>query len=72
MEEEKNKNPLSDYAKYSSLAIQMIFIIVAGTLLGVKLDQWIPLHFPVFKVLFPIFSVFIALYAALKDLLKKK
>ncbi|MDL2315375.1 AtpZ/AtpI family protein [Bacteroidales bacterium OttesenSCG-928-C19] len=68
----ENQTPLKDYARYSSLAIQMILIILIGTFAGIKLDQWIQLSFPIFKIIFPIASVFLALYVALKDFLKKK
>lgn len=72
-EKKSNKDSsLKEYAKYSSLAFQMIIIIVGGTLIGIKLDQWLQWAFPLFKVVFPILSVFLALYVALKDIIKKK
>lgn len=68
----KSKNRLNDYAKYSSLAIQMMVIIIAGTLGGLKLDQYLSLKFPIFTLILSLVSVFGALYVALKDFLNKK
>lgn len=68
----KSKNRLNDYAKYSSLAIQMMVIIIAGTLGGLKLDQYLSLKFPIFTLILSLVSVFGALYIALKDFLNKK
>ena len=56
MEEKKPKNPqktvksLNNYAKYSSLAFQMIVIILLVVFGGIKLDKWLKLEFPVFTV----------------------
>lgn len=66
------KNRLTDYAKYSSLAFQMMFIIIIGTLGGLKLDQYLSLKFPIFTLVLSLLSVFGALYIALKDFIKKK
>ncbi len=63
--------PLESYARYSSLAFQMFAIIGLGIYGGVKLDQWINIGFPVFTVLLSIVSVGAAIYAAVKDLIRK-
>ncbi len=68
----KEKEALNSYGKYSSLAFQMVFIILVGTFGGHYLDVWIAWKFPVFTITFSILSVFIAIYFAIKDLLKKK
>jgi len=49
----------------------MILVIVAGSLGGKYADQHFHLSFPVFTLLGVIFSVFAALYLAVKDFLKK-
>ena len=46
----KNENPLKFYAKYSSLALQMIVIILAGAFGGRALDNRNEAEFPVFTV----------------------
>lgn len=69
--ENKNKQPLKDYARYSSLGFQMLAIILLLTFLGIKADQWLSLKFPILTVVGALSGVAMALYFALKDLLKK-
>lgn len=61
---------MNDYAKYSSLAFQMIAIILIGVFGGIKLDEYLKLNFPVFTVILSILSVAFSIYYAIKDLLK--
>ena len=68
----KPKNPLPDYARYSSIALQMLVIIAGGIFGGFKLDEFLNLKFPVFTVLLSFLSVAFAIYYVIKDLLKKK
>lgn len=78
MLEKKLKNPekttkdLSDYAKYSSLAFQMIVIILIGVFGGMKLDKWLDTRFPVFTVVLSFVAVMFALYYSLKDFIRLK
>lgn len=65
------KNPLPDYARYSSIAIQMLVIIAGGIFGGYKLDGFLHLKFPVFTVIFSFLSVAFAICFVIKDLLKK-
>ncbi|OYU96876.1 MAG: hypothetical protein CFE21_00905 [Bacteroidetes bacterium B1(2017)] len=51
--------------------MQMILVIVAGSLGGKYADKYLGLSFPIFTLLGVILSVFAALYLALKDFLKK-
>lgn len=67
----KTSDSLKDYARYSSLAFQMMFIILAGVFGGVLLDKWTGWPFPVFKLLLTLASVVFAIYFATKDFLKK-
>jgi hypothetical protein len=69
--EDLNKS-LKSYAKYSGLAFQMGIIIFLGTWGGYKLDQYFGFESHVLTLILSILSVFIALYTALKDVLKKK
>ena len=66
-----NKKQLDNYVKYSSLAFQMLAIILAGVFGGYKLDQWLSLKFPIFTIVLSTASVVLAIYYATKDLLKK-
>lgn len=56
--------------KYSSLATQMAVIIVAGALGGIQLDKHLQLTTPWFTGGLTILSVILAMYFAIKDLLK--
>ncbi len=69
--EKKSENSLQSYAKYSSLAFQMLFIILAGVFAGRLLDQWIGLKTPIFTAILALASVILSVYYAVKDLLKK-
>ena len=57
MSEEKKDNPLKFYAKYSSLAMQMGVIIVAGAFGGKALDKLVEWKFPVFTLVLTLLSV---------------
>ena len=66
-----SKKQLPNYGRYSSIAIQMLVIIVAGVFGGFKLDEYLKLHFPIFTILFSFLSVALAIYYVIKDFLKK-
>ncbi|OQX80721.1 MAG: hypothetical protein B6D61_01650 [Bacteroidetes bacterium 4484_249] len=69
--EKQKKNYLNNYAKYSSIAFQMLAIILIGVWGGYKLDEWLDLKFPIFTVTLSLLSVIAAIYYVVKDLLKK-
>lgn len=68
---EKRKKALSNYAKYSSIAFQMLLIILAGVFGGRELDRWLELQFPVFTLILTILAVILSIYVVIKDLLRK-
>lgn len=70
MEKKKNDNPLKFYAKYSSLAFQMIAIIVGGAFGGKALDAWLELSFPVFTLVLTIISVIGAVFYGMRELFR--
>jgi F0F1-type ATP synthase assembly protein I len=78
MQEKKPKNPektvksLSNYAKYSSMAFQMVAIIVIAVYGGIKLDQWLHMKFPVFTVVLSLAGTSLAIYYSIKDFFKMK
>jgi len=63
----KQKKLLDNYARYSSIGFQMLFIILAGVFGGYKLDQWLNLRFPIFTVILSMLSVSFAIYYAVRD-----
>lgn len=70
MTQQKEKNKLKVYAKYSNMAFQMLAIILLGTWGGVKLDEFVSWKFPIFTILLALVSVSLAIYISIKDLLK--
>lgn len=66
----QKKKSLENYGKYSSIALQMLAIILLGVFGGIKIDEWLGLEFPVFTLIFSLLSVILAIYYVIKDLLK--
>jgi hypothetical protein len=50
----------------------MIFIILLGVFGGIKADAALNLDFPLFTILLSLISVILAMYYAIKDLIKFK
>lgn len=67
---DKNKDFLRNYARYSSLALQMGIIIVGGSFGGYFIDQSINMRYPIFTVILALISVVISLYLVIKELNK--
>ena len=63
---------MNNYARYSSIAIQMLVIIFGGVFGGYKLDQWLSWGFPVLTLIFSISSVILAIYLAVRNITKIK
>lgn len=71
MDLDQKKRQLNVYARYSSMAFQMLVIILIGVFGGFKLDTW--LHSgPVFTIILSLISVILAIYFVTKDLIRKK
>lgn len=67
--ESKNQKPsktVNEYARYSSIAFQMIAIIVLGTWGGVKLDEKYPNKYSLGTVICSMLSVAIAMVYAVR------
>ncbi|MES2617895.1 MAG: AtpZ/AtpI family protein [Bacteroidota bacterium] len=64
----KKKAPLSGYAKYSAIGLQMGGIIAIMTFLGRYLDSFKWLEFPVFTIVGILVGVFGAMYYIIKQL----
>ena len=67
----KEKKALKAYARYSSIAFQMLVIILAGAFGGRELDKWVDWQFPVFTLVLSILAVILAIYTVIKDFIKK-
>lgn len=72
MKDKQPQKPLNDYAKYSTMAIQMGVIIGGGSYGGYKLDEYFKNETPVFTIILSLVSIGIAMYLILKDLIKPK
>jgi len=66
-----NLNFLREYAKYSSLIIQMIAIAAVGILGGIELDKMLKMKSPVFTICLTIIMSFVAIIHLFRTLLKK-
>ena len=67
----QTQNRFNACARLSSLAIQMMVVIAAGTYGGFRLDKYLGWKFPVFTVVLSMLSVVAAIWYAIKDFLKK-
>ena len=70
LKQKKTKLNYSDYAKYSSIAFQMLVTIVLFAFGGFKLDEWLNIKFPVFTIILSLAGVGVSIYYAIKDFLK--
>lgn len=70
--EKPSQKPLSDYAKYSGLGIQMAVIIGGGCYGGYKLDNYFGNKTPIFTIVLSLTSIALAMYVVLKDFIKPK
>ncbi|MDA3883318.1 MAG: AtpZ/AtpI family protein [Bacteroidales bacterium] len=66
-EKKKSKKIIFNALKYTNIAFQMIVVIGAGTYGGVKLDEFFETNNQVFTIILSLFSVFAAIYIAIKD-----
>ncbi len=65
----KDNNPLENYARYTGMGIQMLVIIFLGVFGGYKLDQLAGTT-PLLTLLLSFAGVSMAIYFAIKDLLR--
>lgn len=72
MDKKEKENPLKFYARYSSLAFQMIAIILAGAFGGRAIDKQLNWEFPVFTVGLTILAVVGATIYGMRELFKQK
>ncbi|MAZ93171.1 MAG: hypothetical protein CMF58_02030 [Lentimicrobiaceae bacterium] len=72
MKEDKNESPLKFYAKYSTLALQMIVIILIGAFGGKALDGYLEWDFPVFTLAFTLLCVAGSIFYGMRELFRSK
>ena len=64
----KEKPPLNNYIKYSSLGFQMVGIIGVFTFAGYKIDESLNSKTPLFTAFLSLSGVVIALYIVFRDI----
>jgi ATP synthase protein I len=64
------KKPLNIIAKYSGIAFQMIAIILAGVYAGIWLDEKLQPSYPIFKLVFSLLSVALAMITVIRGVTK--
>lgn len=67
---DENKKQSNSFIKYSGLGLQMLVTLGVGAWLGLKLDQYLELKYPVFLITF-IFVLFAGLMVMLYRNLNK-
>ena len=67
----ETNNVLSAYSKYTTIAIQMVVIIVLTTLGGVRLDKWAGTE-PILTVILSLLGVAAAIWLIIKEALRTK
>ncbi|MHB9148129.1 MAG: AtpZ/AtpI family protein [Candidatus Amoebophilus sp.] len=66
----KNNNKLlHNYLQYASLGIQMVIVMGVFTWIGLRLDKYMELRFPIFLCLFSVGSTVLTMYITIKKLL---
>ena len=73
LKNKKQKQPsedISQYARYSGLAFQMIAAILLGLWIGMKIDEYMGNKTPVFTAISTVLFIFASLYLVIKSLPK--
>jgi len=69
--ESKGREGLDAYSRYSTIAIQMVVIIIITSLGGVKLDKWIGTEL-VFTIILSLLGVAAAMWLVIKEAIRQK
>mgnify|MGYP001178997695 CR=1 FL=1 len=64
------KKQLRNYARFTSLSVQMGLIIFAGSYLGKYLDSLSLNNTPFYTIVFAVLSILFSIYYVLKELIK--
>jgi F0F1-type ATP synthase assembly protein I len=68
---QKNKKRFDSFIRYSNLAFEMMGMIVLGTFLGFKIDDWMGNDFRIFTLVLIVLSVTGSVIYAIRNFLKK-
>lgn len=67
-----NKNNNRDLLKYAGLATQLFLALGLSVFIGIKLDEWLKLSFPVLVWVLPLLILVSLLYKLINETNKKK
>lgn len=69
-QEQKPKEQLNTYVRFSGIGFQMIAIIGLGVYAGIKLDEYYPNKYNLFKIICSLTSIMMALYFVINKVTK--
>jgi uncharacterized membrane protein YqgA involved in biofilm formation len=69
LQDQNQGKQLNSYARFSGIAIQMLAIIIAGTFIGVKLDEKFPNEHDLCTLAFSLSSVIIAIIYVIRRII---
>ena len=64
-----SKDNLNDYARFSSIAIQMLIIIGLGTFIGIKLDEYYPNDYNAYTIILALVSVILSMVYVIRRII---
>lgn len=64
-----SKNNLNTYARFSSIALQMLVIIGVGTYIGLKLDEYFPNHYNAYTIILTLVSVILSMVYVIRRII---
>ena len=64
------KKPFEQYARYSSIAFQLVAIVLIGVFIGHKLDQYFSQEPPIFTLIFSLIFVVFAILLVVRQVMK--
>ena len=70
-EKSNGENGLSAYSRYSTIAIQMVIIILITSLGGIKLDKWAGTE-PLLTVILSLLGVTAAMWLVIKEAIRNR
>lgn len=66
-QEQKPKEQLNTYARFTGIGFQMLVTIGLGAYVGVKLDEHYPNQYSAYTIICSLFFIAIALYSVIKQ-----
>ncbi|MFK7834365.1 MAG: AtpZ/AtpI family protein [Winogradskyella sp.] len=64
-----NKSNINSYARFSSIALQMLAIIGVGTFIGIKLDEYYPNAYDTYTIVLALVSVILSMVYVIRRII---